>query len=79
MTQEELVEWLKEYRLNLMSLMGQDDYVTGKLDLIKDVLNKCNTDEIFEDIIDIINSENSGLSAEQRLKEIQEIINTKEK
>ena len=43
MTQEELVEWLKEYRLNLMSLMGQDDYVTGKLDVIKDVLDKCNT------------------------------------
>jgi hypothetical protein len=42
-TATELVEWLKEYRLNLMSLMGQDDYVTGKLDLIKDVLNKCNT------------------------------------
>ena len=35
--------------------------------------------EILEDIIDIINSENSGLSAEQRLKEIQDIINTKEK
>ncbi len=33
--------------------------------------------EILEDIIDIINSENSGLSAEQRLKEIQDIINTK--
>tara|TARA_R110002074_G_scaffold387664_1_gene569906 strand:+ start:143 stop:355 length:213 start_codon:yes stop_codon:yes gene_type:complete len=32
-----------------------------------------------EDIIDIINSENSGLSAEQRLKEIQETFNTKEK
>ena len=35
--------------------------------------------EILEDIIDIINSENSGLSAEQRLKEIQDIINTNEK
>ena len=45
MNNAELVEWLKEYRLNLMSLMGQDDYVTGKLDLIKDVLNKCNTKE----------------------------------
>jgi hypothetical protein len=28
-----------------MSLMGQDDYVTGKLDVIKDVLDKCNTKE----------------------------------
>jgi len=36
------MEWLKEYRLNLMSLMGQDDYVTGKLDVIKDVLDKLN-------------------------------------
>ena len=36
-------EWLKEYRLNLMSLMGQDDYVTGKLDVIKDVLDKFKT------------------------------------
>ena len=34
---------------------------------------------LTEDINDIINSENSGLSAEQRLKEIQDIINTKEK
>ena len=35
MTQEELVEWLKEYRLNLMSLMGQD------LFKLADVLDKC--------------------------------------
>lgn len=39
-TATELVKWLKEYRLNLMSLMGQDDYVTGKLDVIKEVLDK---------------------------------------
>ena len=39
------MEWLKEYRLNLMSLMGQDDYVAGKLDVIKDILDKCNTNE----------------------------------
>ena len=37
------MEWLKEYRLNLMSLMGQDDYVAGKLDVIKDILDKYNT------------------------------------
>ena len=36
------MEWLKEYKLNLMSLMGQDDYVAGKLDVIKDILDKCN-------------------------------------
>ena len=35
-------KWLKEYRLNLTSLMGQDDYVAGKLDVIKDILDKCN-------------------------------------
>ena len=34
---------------------------------------------LTEDINDIINSENSGLSAEQRLNEIQEVINTNEK
>ena len=39
------MEWLKEYRLNLMSLMGQDDYVAGKLDVIKDILDKCKTKE----------------------------------
>ena len=39
------MEWLKEYKLNLMSLMGQDDYVAGKLDVIKDILDKCNTEE----------------------------------
>ena len=39
------MEWLKEYRLNLMSLMGQDDYVAGKLDVIKDILDKYNTKE----------------------------------
>ena len=39
------MEWLKEYRLNLMSLMGQDDYVTGKLDVIKDILETFKTKE----------------------------------
>jgi len=34
---------------------------------------------LTEDINDIINSENSGLSAEQRLNEIQEVINTNDK
>ncbi len=45
MSKEALMEWLEEYRLNLMSLMGQDDYVAGKLDVIKDILDKCNTKE----------------------------------
>tara|TARA_R110001583_G_scaffold195130_3_gene369600 strand:+ start:886 stop:1020 length:135 start_codon:yes stop_codon:yes gene_type:complete len=42
MSKEELIEWLKEYKLNLMSLMGEDDYVTGKLNVIKDILGKLN-------------------------------------
>ena len=50
MSKEELIEWLKEYRLNLMSLMGQDDYVTGKLDVIKDVLDKLNQNKEDEDV-----------------------------
>jgi len=39
---QELIKWLEEYRINLLSLMGQDDYVIGKLDVIKDVLKKLN-------------------------------------
>ena len=38
--------------------------------------------DVFEEIIDIIDSENSGLSAEQRLDEIKRLIkdfNTKDK
>jgi len=40
--EQELIKWLEEYRINLLSLMGQDDYVIGKLDVIKDVLKKLN-------------------------------------
>jgi len=40
MTNKELKKWLEDYRMNLLSLMVQDDYVTGKLDIIKEVLNK---------------------------------------
>ena len=39
---KEVIKWLEEYRMNLLSLMSQDDYVTGKLDVIKDVLKKLN-------------------------------------
>jgi len=45
MSEEKLIEWLKDYRMNLMSLMGQDDYVIGKLDVIKDILDKLNQKE----------------------------------
>ena len=37
---------LEEYRINLLSLMGQDDYVIGKLDVIKDVLKKLNQNNV---------------------------------
>tara|TARA_R110000751_G_scaffold158350_1_gene263933 strand:+ start:103 stop:246 length:144 start_codon:yes stop_codon:yes gene_type:complete len=40
MNKEELKKWLEDYRMNLLSLMAQDDYTTGKLDVINDVLNK---------------------------------------
>ncbi len=42
MSEEELIKWLEEYRMNLLSLMGQDDYVIGKLDVIREVLKKLN-------------------------------------
>jgi hypothetical protein len=40
MSKEELKKWLEEYRINLLSLMGEDDYTTGKLDVIRQVLDK---------------------------------------
>tara|TARA_R110000751_G_scaffold60566_2_gene126350 strand:+ start:666 stop:809 length:144 start_codon:yes stop_codon:yes gene_type:complete len=40
MNNAELKKWLEDYRMNLLSLMGQDDYTSGKLDVITDVLNK---------------------------------------
>ena len=42
MSKEELKKWLEEYRINLLSLMGEDDYTTGKLDVIRQVLDKLN-------------------------------------
>jgi exonuclease III len=42
MSKEELKNWLEEYRINLLSLMGEDDYTTGKLDVIRQVLDKLN-------------------------------------
>ena len=45
MSKEELIKWLEEYKMNLLSFMGQDDYVTGKLDVIKDILSKLNQNE----------------------------------
>ena len=34
-----------------------------------------NKEELIEDILDIINSENSGLSHQQRLNEIEKLVN----
>ena len=83
MTQEELVEWLKEYRLNLMSLMGQDDYVTGKLDVIKDVLDKCNTkDEATEMLRASLLKQVNQLSDDEIISlydNLSKFFNTKEK
>lgn len=45
----------------------------------KEVMEEECIKNLTEGINDIINSENSGLSAEQRLKEIQNNFNTKEK
>ena len=42
MTENQLEKWLKDYRINLLSLMGQDDYVIGKLDVIREVLKELN-------------------------------------
>ena len=42
MINKELKNWLEEYRINLLSLMGEDDYTTGKLDVIRQVLDKLN-------------------------------------
>jgi len=40
MNEEELIEWLKEYKLNVMSLMRIDDYEQGQIDAINNILNK---------------------------------------
>lgn len=40
MNEEELIEWLKEYKLNVMSLMRIGDYEQGQIDAINNILNK---------------------------------------
>lgn len=37
---KELLEWLEEYRLNTMSLMGIGDYEQGQIDVLTDVINR---------------------------------------
>tara|TARA_R110000803_G_scaffold7362_4_gene23764 strand:- start:29475 stop:29885 length:411 start_codon:yes stop_codon:yes gene_type:complete len=49
MDENELIKWLGEYRMNLLSLMAQDNYVTGKLDVIKDILSKLSENNIEQE------------------------------
>ena len=37
---QELIEWLKEYRLNTMSLMAIGDYEQGQIDVLSDVIKR---------------------------------------
>lgn len=82
------VEWLADNVLSYKhptNINGTDyilipinkvEYLTGQA---KEMENDM---DVFEEIIDIIDSENSGLSAEQRLDEIKRLIkdfNTKDK
>lgn len=60
----------------------KETWHTPKLGLVfenKRLCEECHTSNKIEDIKGIINSENSGLSAEQKLKEIQDIVKTKDK
>ena len=64
--------------------LRQIDAVINPIGVIESILSSMLEKEIdvFEEIIDIIDSENSGLSAEQRLDEISRLIktfNTKER
>jgi len=75
---QELIETIKKSINNdeALPFMWYEDM----LELLESMLQK--KIDMFEDIIDIIDSENSGQSAEQRLDEIKECIktfNTKEK
>ena len=56
MDENELIKWLGEYRMNLLSLMAQDNYVTGKLDVIKDILSKLSENNIKQETPRILES-----------------------
>ena len=76
---KELLERVKEYRDSETSPL-----VISRLNSIcVDIFGMLQKEiDVFEEIIDIIDSENSGLSAEQRLDEISRLIktfNTKER
>ena len=69
---QELIETIQK-RINddeALPFMWYEDM----LKLLESMLQK--ERDVFEDIIDIIDSENSGLSAEQRLDEIKRFIQT---
>jgi hypothetical protein len=64
-----------DYEEYMVHYANQMIEVKGKfIDMCKSLLEK--EIDMFEEIIDIIDSENSGLSAEQRLDEINKLIKT---
>ena len=72
---QELIDTFEEMRSPIDSKVDVDFGIS----LMKSMLEK--EKDMFEEIIDIIDSENSGHSAEQRLNEIKKyikIFNTKE-
>jgi hypothetical protein len=63
---QELLEWVREtLPMDLDTPQMIEQKIESMLEKEKDM---------FEEIIDIIDSENSGLSAEQRLDEINRLI-----
>ena len=74
------VEWLANNVLsykNPTNINGTDYILIpiNKVQYLKEQAKEMEKD-VFEEIIDIVDSENSGLSAEQRLDEIRELIKT---
>jgi hypothetical protein len=51
MSKGELIKWLGEYEANLLSLMGQDDYVTGKLDVINEVIDRLDQEDELDKLL----------------------------
>ena len=52
---QELIEWLKEYRLNTMSLMGIHDYEQGQIDVLSDVIKRA-TELLEKERAEILNA-----------------------
>ena len=74
------VEWFSDNVLsykNPTNINGTDYILIpiNKVEYLKEQAKEMEKD-VFEEIIDIVDSENSGLSSEQRLDEIRELIKT---